>query len=311
MLGKDGSVPAARRPVSAAHIALLVVGLLGVSGSGPLMAGATMVPAMAMSFWRTGLGAIAITPLALTRHRANLANMARREVVRSVFAGLMLAGHFATWVSALHYTSVASATALVCLQVAWVVLIARLSGHRITREVGLGLLLSLLGVVVVSGVDVTISTEALVGDVLALGGGIFAALYITVGSSVRVHATTTTYTFVCYTTSAIVLLASCLAFGVDLGGYGAKGWLLIASVTLVAQLLGHSIFNHLLSVMSPTVVSMVLLLEVPGAALLAGVFLSQTPPIGVYIGLAFILGGMALVLRARGESDLPAEAAID
>jgi drug/metabolite transporter (DMT)-like permease len=292
-------------------VTLLVAGLFAVSASGPLMAAATMVPALAMSAWRTSLGTLAVAPLALTRHRANLLALSRREVVRSVFAGLMLAGHFATWVSALHYTSVASATALLCFQVGWVVLIARLSGHRITRDVGVGMLLALVGVVVVSGVDVTISAEAAFGDLLALLGGMFAAVYITVGSAVRVHATTTTYVFLCYGSSAVVLLACCLVFGVDLGGYGTKGWLLIVATTLIAQLAGHSIFNHLLSVMSPTVVSMVLLLEVPGAALLAAVFLGQAPPVAVYVGLVLICGGLALVLRARSAAELPREAPVD
>ncbi|MBA2418954.1 MAG: EamA/RhaT family transporter, partial [Nocardioidaceae bacterium] len=63
-----------------------------------------------------------------------------------------------------------------------------------------------------------------------------------------------------------------------------------------AQLLGHSVFNHLLAVMSPAVVSLLLLLEVPAAALLAGLFLGQTPPIGVYVGLVLILVGLAVVL---------------
>jgi drug/metabolite transporter (DMT)-like permease len=270
-----------------------------------------MVPAIAMSWWRTALGTLVIAPVALTRHRANVLGMARREVVRSVFAGLMLAGHFATWVSALHYTSVASATALLCFQVGWVVLIARLSGHRITREVGVGMALALSGVLLVSGVDVTISGEAAFGDLLAVLGGFFAALYMTVGSSVRAHVTTTAYTFVCYGSCALVLLVACLAAGIDLSGYGAKGWVLIVAVTVVAQMMGHSIFNHLLHSMSPTVVSMALLLEVPGAAILAAVFLGQAPPAAVYAGLVFICGGLALVLRARSASDVPIEAPLD
>ena len=75
-----------RASISPAHLVLLAVGLVAVAASGPLMAAATMVPALAMSWWRTSLGAVAIAPLALTRHRANLMAMARRELVRSVFA---------------------------------------------------------------------------------------------------------------------------------------------------------------------------------------------------------------------------------
>ena len=293
------------------NAALLAVGLVGVSSSGPMMAAATGVPALAMAWWRTALGAVAIGPGALTRSRAELRALGRRERNRCLLAGLLLAGHFATWVTSLHYTSVASATALVCLQVAWVVVIARLAGEPIPRLVVVGLAIALVGVVVVSGVDVTVSGRAVAGDLLAIGGGVFAAGYITVGAQVREQTSTTTYTFVCYTACALVLLAACLVGRVDLSGYDAKNWALIIGVTLSAQLLGHSVFNHLLAVMSPTVVSLVLLLEVPGAAFLAGVFLGQAPPVGAYVGLAVIVGGLAIVVRARSAATTPREAPVD
>ena len=100
-------------------ILLVVIGIVGVSSSGPLMAAATMVPALAISFWRTGLGALCVGGVAVAGHRGDLRHLARREWVRSGFAGVMLAGHFAAWTSSLKMTSVASATALVSLQVAW------------------------------------------------------------------------------------------------------------------------------------------------------------------------------------------------
>ena len=78
-----------------------------------------------------------------------------------------------------------------------------------------------------------------------------------------------------------------------------------------AQLLGHSVFNHLLATMSPTVVSLVLLLEVPGASLLAAVFLQQAPPWGVYAGLLLVLAGLAIVVTSHRPPDPLVEVGID
>ena len=67
--------------------------------------------------------------------------------------------------------------------------------------------------------------------------------------------------------------------------------------------MGHSVFNHLLATTSPVFVSLALLLEVPGASLLAAVLLGQVPPFGAVVGLLVILAGMALVIvnnRAPG-----------
>jgi drug/metabolite transporter (DMT)-like permease len=149
---------------------------------------------------------------------------------------------------------------------------------------------------VVSGVDVTVSGEALAGDMLALCGGLFGAVYIWAGADLRRTMSTTTYTLACYGICSLVLLVACVLGGQPLTGYAADDWLKLAAVTASAQLLGHSVFNHLLATMSPTVISLVLLLEVPGAAALAAVFLGQAPPWGVYAGLLLILAGLALVV---------------
>ena len=247
-----------------------------------------------------------LIPVAGVTRRAELRGLTRRQLAAVGLAGAMLAAHFATWVSSLKLTSVASATALVCLQVGWVVLIARLRGHAVTYAVLAGLVVAFAGVLVVSGVDVSLSGRALVGDLLALAGGVFAAGYTWLGSAVRQSMTTTTYTTLCYGFCAVLLLAVCLAFGVPLWGYDARAWVGLVGVTVAAQLLGHSVFNHLLAVMSPTFVSLVLLLEVPGAALLAAVFLEQAPPAGVYAGLGLILAGLAIVVVRGGATTVEA-----
>ena len=278
-------------------VLLAVVGLVGVSASGPLMA-ATNAPPLAIAFWRNALAAGALVPVAAVSRRAEVAAMSLREVALVTVAGAALALHFGTWVSSLKLTSVASATALVCTQVGWVVLIGRVRGRRVSRMVLLGLAVSFAGVLVVSGVDVTISRRALGGDALALAGGLFAAVYTDLGATARRSLSTTTYTTLCYSTCAALLLPAAVLAGQPLTGFSAQTWAGIAAVTVAAQLLGHSVFNHLLAVVSPTVVSLVLLLEVPGAALLAAVFLGEAPPLGVYVGLLLVLSGLAVVVTS-------------
>jgi drug/metabolite transporter (DMT)-like permease len=261
-----------------------------------------------MSLWRSAIAAAVMAPVALLRHRQEIAALQQRELVRSCFSGLMLAGHFAFWIASLQLTSVASSTALVSLQAGWVVVFTRLAGQPVAKRVWTGVGIAFGGVLVVSGVDFSVSTEALVGDLLALLGGVFSAVYVIVGGRVREQVSTTTYTLVCYAASAAVLLAAGLLGQVQLVGFSARDWGVILAVTLAAQLFGHSVFNHLLATMSPTIVSMVILLEVPGAALLAAVFLGQAPPVAVYGGLALILGGLAVVVGSRSEQAAPAEA---
>jgi drug/metabolite transporter (DMT)-like permease len=73
--------------------------------------------------------------------------------------------------------------------------------------------------------------------------------------------------------------------------------------------MGHSVFNHLLATTPTMLVSLALLLEVPGAALLAAALLGQVPPLGAGIGLLVILAGMALVVVH--QPGRPVEAPVD
>lgn len=274
---------------------LMAVAVVAVSLSGPLMALA-VVPPLAIAFWRNAFATIALAPPALVVRRTELAGLRGPRLGLVALSGGALALHFATWVTSLTLTSVASATALVCLQLVWIVTWQLFGGERFGRVVVAGLVLALLGVLVVSGVDFKLSLRALGGDALALVGGIAAAAYTLLGGRARQSVSTTSYTFVCYGTCAVVLAVACLVAGQPLGGYPAAQWGLLLLITATAQLLGHSVLNHLLATTTPMLVSLALLLEVPGAALIAAFLLGQTPPPAAVAGLAVMLAGMALVI---------------
>jgi len=153
---------------------------------------------------------------------------------------------------------------------------------------------------------VTVSGRALVGDALAVAGGMLAAGYTVAGHRVRQSVSTASYTAVCYTMASVVLVLICLVGRQPLGGYSGETWLKLAAVTLGPQLLGHSLFNRVLRTTSPTVVSLAILFEVPGATMLAAVWLGQHPHAGAVPGLVLLLVGLGLVIAARDRSTPPA-----
>src|SRR4051812_21008902 len=285
-------------------LATMVVGIFAVSTSGPLMA-ATAAPALAIAFWRNGLATAVLVPWTLVRHRAELRDMRGRERRLAVVAGAFLALHFATWVPSLTLTTVASATALVATQPVWAALLARRAGASIAPLAWAGIAVAVLGAAVLTGADVRASGRAFAGDMLALVGGMAAGAYVVAGGGVRRHVSTATYTTFCYATAALLLLITCVAGGKALAGYPASAWWRLLAVTAGAQFLGHSLFNRVLRRVSPTMVSLAILFEVPGAALVASIWLGQTPPATALPGLAMLLVGVAFVLAARDRRTAP------
>jgi drug/metabolite transporter (DMT)-like permease len=282
-------------------LALTVVAVSGVSFSAPLIA-ATAAPALAIAFWRNALAGVVTLPVMLLRRRSELRSISGRALGTAAVAGVVLSLHFATWIPSVTMTSVASATALVATQSVFVAVIAHLRGRRLPRAAWLGIAVSTVGVALVTGADIGLSGRALVGDLLAVLGGLFAAGYVTIGARARQDMVTSVYTSICYAVCAGVLLVACLIGGVRLAGFSGNAWFKIALITICAQLLGHTLINVVLRSTSPTVVSLAILFETPGAAIIAAIWLHQRPPYLAIPGMVLLLAGVVLVLRTRGPS---------
>jgi drug/metabolite transporter (DMT)-like permease len=281
--------------------ALIAIAVTAVSTSAPLIA-ATAAPALAIAAWRNLMAGGVLLPVALLTRRREIATLGRRGWTLSLLAGALLAGHFAAWVPSVTLTSVASSTALVATQPVWAALLARLDGRLVARRVWTGILVAVAGAAMITGADLSLSGRAVAGDLLALLGGMLAAAYVTAGAAVRVRVSTTAYTTVCYSTCAVLLVIVCLLFRQPLAGYSGTTWVMLAALTAGAQLLGHSLVNVVLRTTSPTVVSLAILFEAPGAAVIAAVWLDQLPPATAIPGILVLLAGLALVIRSGGRA---------
>jgi drug/metabolite transporter (DMT)-like permease len=284
-------------------IALMSVAVVGISLSGPLTA-LVIAPFLAIAFWRNAAGAVALLPVLLVRERATLHGLRLRDLRSSAVAGLFLAAHFAAWLPSLSMTTVAASIALVTTTPIWTALAARAAGVQLPAAVWWGLVLAVFGAALIAGVDVTVSLEAVAGDGLALLGAIAAGGYVLAGARARERLATSAYTVICYSVCAVVLAVAALIVDVPLSGFSARDWWLIAAITFVAQLLGHTLLNLVLHSVGPTVVSLAVLLEVPGSLIVALVLLQQAPPLLALPGMAAVVAGVALVVRASRPATL-------
>jgi drug/metabolite transporter (DMT)-like permease len=285
------------------ELVLLAVAIVAVSTSAPLIRGAAG-PALAIAFWRNALSLPVVGTWVAARRvdRVGWTDRSQRERRLSLLAGALLAAHFAAWIPSLSFTSVASSVALVATQPVWAAVIAHHRGQHVARGTWVGIGLALAGAIVLTGVDVSISSRALFGDLLALLGGMLAAAYVTVGADVRRTVTTGVYALACYATAAVLLLAVCIVGGQPLWGYRAGTWWAIVGLVLGAQLLGHTLVNRVLRSISPTIVSVAILFEILGATLIARIAFGETPPVGAWPAALLIAAGVVVVVRSDHDA---------
>ena len=278
--------------------AALVVGVVGASFSSILIKMLGDVPPLVIAFYRLGLTALILAPLALVRNRRELAMVEVKDWVLSALSGLFLAGHFAAWITSLEYTSVASSVVLVTLQPLFVLAGAFVFFRERSTARGLmGVAVALVGAAVIGLGDVGGGRQALLGDLLALLGAVLVAGYILVGRSVRQRVGVVPYTLTVYSMSAAALLAASLAFGLPVRGYGSQQWLLFWLLAIVPTIFGHTLFNFALGHLKAAVVSVAILGEPVGASILATLLLHERPTPAQMLGGALILGGLYVFLR--------------
>lgn len=295
----------------------LMVGVLAISTSAILArvamgepAGVLRPPdgaaaALAVAFWRCALGAGALAPLAWRAGRRAPVRLSRTRRRQLVGSGLALAVHFALFQGALALTTVASAVTLATMAPVFVALgAARFLDEPAGRRVLVGLFVTIVGALTIGVGDLSsaeLGGRALVGDVMALASAVAVTGYLLAGRVARRDVPATRYSASVYAIAALTLLPVALATGVPLVGYDALVWLAIGGIVAGPQLLGHTVFNTLLSRLSATVIAVVVLSEPLGAALLAWLVLAETPARAFAIGAPLVLVGVLTAATDRGS----------
>lgn len=280
----------------AAPYVVLGIALLAVSG-GAIFARLADAPPLAIAAWRVGLALAVVMPFAATGIAG--AGATGKAHVCAAAAGVMLAGHFATWIASLDYTTVARSVLFVCTSPIWVAIIELLAGRGVpARATLVALLLALAGAAVVSGGGHA-GGATLRGDLLALAGGVAMAGYFLLSRAAQASLPFRAYLGIAYGVAAAVLWLAVLVTDVPASGYDARTWWALAGMAAVSQLIGHSGYNWSLRHLSPLFVAVVSVGEPVLASMLAWWILGEA------LDWRTAAGGI-LVLAAIGFATLGA-----
>ncbi len=296
----------------------LLAAILAVSTSSILIRFAQAdAPSLVIAALRLAFATLLLAPIAWSRHRGELQSLTRKELILGMISGLFLAAHFATWISSLEYTTVASSVVFVSTGPLWVALLSpMLLNEQLTRAAILGLMIAIVGGTVIGLSDTCTwngglrcpnpsqmlqATEgrAMWGNFLALVGAWTVSGYLMIGRKLRTKMSLIPYIFLVYGVSAIALILTMFIAGQSPFGYPAQtyGWIFLLAA--FPQLIGHSTYNWVLRYIPATLVALLTLAEPIASAILAYLILSETPSTGVLAGGLLILLGIYLASRPK------------
>ena len=283
---------------------ILFVGVLSVSFAA-IFVRLAEAPPLVVATCRMTIAAAVLVPVALARSRMNLKNMALRDLLWLLLSGFFLALHFGLWITSLDYTSIASSVVLVTSHPAFVAVVSYFVwGEKLGRLSIAGIAVALAGVVVINYGGFTFSSQAILGDWLALAAGFSMGAYLIIGGRLRERIDILSYLSVIYTFSAVILLVVTLLSGYSFFGYSPVTYIMILLLALVPQLIGHTCLNLAVRLLPVIMVSVAILGEPVGATLLGYFILGEVPTLNEIGGGILVLGGIFVVMQWSQRSSL-------
>jgi drug/metabolite transporter (DMT)-like permease len=282
------------------HIVLTLLFAVSMVSSASILIRFSHSDPLVIVFWRTFYGAIVMASLCIARNDAHAfhGTLMKKNWCWLIAIGVILAFHFSTWFTSLSLTTVAASVVLVNISPIFTAILSTvILGEALGRRSWIGTLVAVAGALILAWNDlVSVGAGALDGDLLALLGGLFLAIYFIGGRRYAKGLPISVYTTVVYITAAAVTLAECLVLGINVIVLDPTEIVIFIALAIFPTALGHSVNNYLLTLVPAYVVSSAVLGEPIGATILAAIFLQEIPTPITFVGFFIILGGVALVL---------------
>ncbi len=297
--------PASREPQTTAVGAAMFFAVFALASSSIFIAGLAQVPAIVIAFYRMAIATALLMPAAVWLKRRELMAFTRRDLLLLVLGGLCLAIHFGAWITSLKYIPIATSVVLVNSHPLFVVIASMVFLDERPRARALaGTLLGLAGMLVISSdalaaTQQSQSSNALLGDGLAVVGALAVVGYFIVGRKARARMSLLGYATPLYAVCSLLLLLWALVSRSPLAPYRPVEWAYFIALAVVPTILGHTVFNWALRHVRPSAISLTFLGEPVIAGLLAFAIFGQRPPLATFIGGALILAGIYLTTSAR------------
>ena len=271
---------------------LLPIGILAIS-TASIFIKLCDAPALTIAAYRVGVASLVLIPF--VAHRGTWRKWEWNHLRGCILSGFFLSLHFAFWIASLKHTSVASSVVLVTTHPIFVGVGARLFlQERLSSNLILGIVLSVLGGGLIGYGDMALSKQALYGDGLALLGAVAASGYLMMGRAIRKEQDLLSYVFPVYSTAGLVLVILSLLFRKPFFGYSSTTYLLFFLLALIPQGIGHTTFNWALKYFPASMVAIAILGEPVGSTALAYFFLNEPlTPLKALGGILIFIGVVA------------------
>ena len=288
------------RSNSTTHIILIFIAICFLA-TGGIFVKLSALPPINTGFYRV----LFSIPMLLPFIKKEDLQLSKKQLMTIVFAGAFLAGDLALWNISFLYTSVANANLLVNLTPFTIIPFSYFFfKEKITKRFLLGSIITFLGVIILMGNKVTLTSDRSLGDILSLSASVFYAMF-----------TLTVYKLRDYIKSNVIMLISAFGSLLVLGivilfteGFHfphnfSELWPLIA-LALISQILGQGLLAFCLGKVNASLSSLITLSQPVVAAIYAWFVFQESLNTQSIIAIMITLIGVYLAkTQAKQQKD--------
>lgn len=257
------------------------------------------VPSLSIISMRLILGAALLTPLALGRHSADIRAITNRQWIISISAGTVHAISIILLFYGLQYSSILINGVMRRTSPIWSIMIEiAFLGMVFHRRMWLGLITTMIGsflLVYGTAGAVEPGSAPILGGILSAGNAIAFSIYLIIGRAARNELPFLVYTWVVFSSAAVVALLIAIITQSPFLGHTPLGYFWVLTVTLVSQIIGHLSANFAVRHYSVTYLTVIMQVGVVLAAVIAFFLFGEIPSTLQVVGSIIILGGVAWV----------------
>lgn len=265
-------------------------------------------PPVAVAFWRAAFAGIAFLPLFIIPVvREQWRGFQLRDFLLISAATFIIAISTILFVSSLHHTSVAASVVLTNTQPIFVAIFGHLLfRERVSKRAVWGLLGAVVGVVIISLSHGGVTTPK--GNFLALGASLCGTIYTLCARRLRQRTPIIPFILTVQIANSVFLFLIAGVFGVPLVGFDAASWRALLVLGLVPTFIGHTLLMYAIGYLKAYSVSLVIIGEPVGAAILAAIFLGEIPTWLTITGGIVVL--LSIYIALSEKEKLPSTIAV-
>lgn len=267
------------------------------SSTAVIMIKASTEHPMLVASYRLLIAAVVLTPIfirELKKARVDQPDAYTwRQVAWSAVPALALAFHFSTWVIGARMTFTVNASLLVNMApLALPFFLWVLYKEKVTRFEVVGTILALTGVVVLVGVNIRVSIQTFIGDVICLVSMLAFSCYIALGRKNGGRISLFLYVVPLYYMAGIFTLLAALPFINPIKTYTLSNVLFFIGLGIIPTVIGHSLLNYSLQYFRGQVVGIANLGQVVFSGIMGAILFQEFPKPAYYLAAVLIIAGI-------------------